>query len=154
MAFRTPPPRRAQKGSPEQYDTVMDEVMKIAWEAAPLAMKIISEAAADGDINAAYYLVNRTMGRPPEALKEHTNDDYADLLRDLRAKRSGAEGAQQPGANDRGEAPPVEAGGVPPESAAVGSTHEPGEAEADSGRGTWREKLLSGDGAGRQAPPG
>lgn len=149
MAFKRPPPTGSKKGSPEQYEAVMDEVMKIAWEAAPLAMKVIAEAAGDGDTNAAYYLVNRTMGRPPEALKENKSDDYADLLRSLRSKRSGSEEPRPAGPDSRGAPPPLEAGGVPPESSPVGSPYEPVEAEADSGRGTWREKLLGSDGADR-----
>ena len=124
--------RRPGRGA-DQYEKIMDEVLRYAWAAAPVAMQAIAEAAADGDIGASYYIINRTLGRPPEAPKVEQKDDYSDVLRSLRELRTGSGGSQGAGAKPRGEDVPVEDSGVPAEPETVGGPHESEEAEADSG---------------------
>lgn len=116
----------------EQYEKIMKDVLEIAWEAAPMAMKAIAESAQDGDINASYYIINRTLGRPTEAPKQESDGGYSGLLKDLRGLRTGG-ASPGAGANDGGAPSSVETGGVPAESEAVGSPHEPSPPEADSG---------------------
>jgi hypothetical protein len=132
----------------KSYEEVMEEVMAIAWENAPQAMQTIAEAAADGDTAAAYYLINRTLGRPIEASKEKKSDDYGDLLRDLRELGNRDEGSPSEVPNIAGAPAPVEAGGIPAKPGAVGRTRKPRAAKTDSGRGARREELLGSDGAG------
>ena len=118
-----------------QYDRIMEKLLAIAWDAAPMAMKAIAEAAQDGDIAASYYIVNRTLGRPTEAPKAEKTDDYSDLLRNLRSVRAG--GTEGGSAADPGRtSAPLEAGRVHPSPEAVGSPHESGETETDSRGGT------------------
>ena len=137
----------ATKKTESDYDKHLREVMNIAWEHAAAAMRTIAEAAADGDVGAAYYLVNRTIGRPVEAEKQDKSDDYGDLLRDLRKLRTSGEGGPEPSADSGGAPAPVAAGGVPPVDGAVRSASEPVAPEANRRRRTRRKELLSGDGA-------
>lgn len=142
-----------RKQSSTDWQENIDEVMQIAWGHAAAAMRTIAEAAADGDIAAAYYLVNRTIGRPVEADRQQASDDYGQLLRDLRNIRPSGEGSPDADSKPGGAPAPVEAGGVPPKRRAVRSPRKPSETEVDSGRRTSWEELLSGDGADSEAPP-
>ena len=126
---------------PRSYEEAMDRILEVAWHSAPEAMKIIAEAAKDGDINAAYYIVNRTLGRPREAEKTAHDEDYAGVLEKLRGLRSGDDGSEPEGADIEGTSLPMELVELQAESGTVGSPHEPEEEEDGSGRGESREEL-------------
>ena len=136
MAGRVGRPRK-----PRTYEEAMERILEVAWGSAPEAMKIIAEAAKDGDIAAAYYIINRTLGRPREAEKSKVDEDYAGVLGELRRIRTGDDGPEPDGADIEGTTLPMELVELQALAGAVGSSHEPEEEEDGSGGRESGEEL-------------
>lgn len=119
----------------------MDAILEVAWKSAPVAMAIIAEAAKDGDIAAAYYIVNRTLGKPREAEKTNDDEDYAGVLEKLRGLRSGDDSPEPDGADIEGTSLPMELVELQTLTGTMGSSHDSSEEEDDSGRGESGEEL-------------
>ncbi len=126
---------------PRSYEEAMENILEVAWKSAPDAMKIIAEAATDGDVNAAYYIVNRTLGRPREADKNKADDDYATVLGELRSIRSGDDSAEPDRADIERATLPMELMELQALAGAVGSSHESEEEEDGGGGRESREEL-------------
>lgn len=128
-----------------------EEVLRIATDAAPAAMMTIAEAAADGDIGAAYYIINRIMGRPTEEKKEKEHDDYGDVLAALRAS-VGAQDDEKP--DVEGAIAALESSRLYSESGADDSAPEPRQVQNNRRRGTSRKVIQRSDGTDSPAPSG
>lgn len=131
----------ARPRKPRNYEEAMDAILEVAWKSAPVAMAIIAEAAKDGDIAAAYYIVNRTLGKPREAEKTNDDEDYAGVLEKLRGLRSGDDSSEPAGAEFGGTSLPMELVELQTLTGTMGSSHDSSEEEDDSGRGESGEEL-------------